>query len=312
MIAKPLSRTLVALTAAAAAAVFSACSSAATTSTTPVISVPSIFTTLDGPGGSPTTFNGLSNTNTIAGFTTNNGINSNFTRSSSGTFTPLNLGDPAGSANAVNNLGTVVGVANGNAFMLSGGKQTTLTPPGSSASVAFGINDLGTIVGQYTSGATSPGFVYANGTFTTINVPTAMQVFVQGINNNGLAIGFYSPDGTHQHGFTYNTKNQQLTLLPDPSTSRITTANPLVLTQFLGLNDYSEAVGYYQTQDGSQYGFVFNLATNVYSFVDDPNAAPVKGVQITQITGVSNTAQVTGFFIDANGVQHGFFATPAN
>ncbi len=224
--------------------------------------------------------------------------------------TALNVGDAAaGMANGVNGGGTIVGVANNNGFVLANGKQTALTPPNSTSSIAFGVNDGGAIVGQFVAGATTPGFLDVNGTFTTINpTATAMVTNVQGINNRGQAIGFYSTDGMHQHGFLYNVNTKQITLLPDPSTAR-TASGGLFLTQFLGINDNGEAVGYYQTNNGSQFGFLFNLNTQTYAFLDDPQAAPVNGVQITQITGVTNSGEICGFFIDAQGVQHGFIAT---
>lgn len=276
----------------------------------PSIPVPNDFTTVDGPGGGPTTFNGISNPGAVVGFTTLNGKNANFVRSAGGQFTPLNIGDPAaGMVNGINTAGSIVGFANGNAFKIINGTQKTITPPGSSASVAFGINDLGVIVGQYTAGATSPGFVDINGMITTIN-PTAkaMVTNAQGINTAGLVIGFYSEDGMHQHGFSYDTQTQKIALLPDPSTDR-TKADGLFLTQFLGINDNGEAVGYYQTNNGSQFGFLYDLKAQQYVFLDAPKAAPVNGVQITQITGVSNFGQISGFYIDAGGVQHGFVAS---
>ena len=65
----------------------------------------------------------------------------------------------------VNSAGVVVGTdGNGNAFYLSHGKVKTFIPNGGSAATAFGINDQGMIVGQYTNadGAT-PGFIRVNG-----------------------------------------------------------------------------------------------------------------------------------------------------
>ena len=97
------------------------------------------------------------------------------------------------------------------------------------------------------------------------------------------------------------------TLLADPVTDKTMGGN-LVLTQFLAINDKGGAVGYYQTKDGSQYGFLYDIETMTYTFVDHPKAAPVKGVQITQITGLDNAGEITGFFIDAAGDQHGFVA----
>ncbi len=275
------------------------------------IPIPNDFTTVDGPGGGATTFNGISNPGAVVGFTSLNGKNANFVRSAGGQFTAVDIGDPAaGMINGVNTAGSIVGIANGNGFkIIAGGTQKAITPPGSSASVAFGINDLGVIVGQYTAGATSPGFVDINGMFTPIN-PTAkaMVTNAQGINTAGLVIGFYSEDGMHQHGFTNDIQTQKIALLPDPSTDRIK-ADGLFLTQFLGINDNGEAVGYYQTNNGSQFGFLFDLKAQQYVFLDAPKAALVNGVQITQITGVSNFGQISGFYIDAGGVQHGFVAS---
>lgn len=271
------------------------------------------FMFLDGPGGSPTTLNGISNKDTVAGFTTANGANTNFLSTAGNTVSVLNVGDPAaGQVTAVNSSGTAVGGANGKAFSFpAGGVIAPITVPGSTAAIAFGINDAGVIVGQDTVGANTPGFADVNGVFTTIiPTPTATVVNPQGVNNNGDVIGFYSADGTHQHGFLHNINTKQTTLFADPVTAR-TQAGGLVLTQFLGINDKGEAVGYYQTNNGSQFGFLYNLAKQTYTFLDEPKAAPVNGVQITQITGVSNSGEICGFYIDAAGVQHGFIATGA-
>ena len=67
-------------------------------------------------------------------------------------------------------------------------------------------------------------------------------------------------------------------------------------------------MGYYQTNDGSQHGFLYNIATQTYTFMDDPNAA-TSGFSITQITGINDSAEIAGFYVDANsGLQRGFVA----
>ena len=195
-------------------------------------------------------------------------------------------------------------------FIADGGNIVTPLPPvngTTTAEAAFGINNQGTIVGQYTDSntGTSPGFVYSHGTFTTLNpVSNDSQVFAQGINNNGLVVGFYNTDGVHDHGFLYNTNTSAYSLLPDPVVPN------LLFTQFLGINDDGEAVGYYQnTTDGSQTGFLYNIATQQYTFLDDPNAA-TSGFTMTQITGINDSNEITGFYLDANsGLLRGFVAT---
>lgn len=271
------------------------------------------FLNFDGPGdnGGGTTVNGISNNKVEVGFSMNANMNvfTNFLRNPNGTFTLLNiLGDPAAMANGVNSAKNVVGVTGGQAFLLQNANLTLLPAvnPGNTASeVAFGINDKGVIVGQYTDNATdtTPGFVDKNGSFTILNpVISASVTNAQGINNAGLVTGFYSTDGEHQHGFFFDTNTDAFILPADPNVAN------LFLTQFLGINDKNEAVGYYQTNNGSQHGFLYNLAAHTYTFLDDPQAANLNGVQITQITGIDNAGDLSGFYVDANGLARGFFA----
>ena len=242
-----------------------------------------------------------------------NGAFTNFIRNTNGSFTVLNFADSAeAQANGLNSSGQVVGGLGSTAFFLTNGGNTVIQLPSATttttAEAAFGINDQGTIVGQYSDSntGTSPGFVFAKGSFTTLNpVANDLQVFAQGINNNGTAVGFYNTDGVHDHGFLFNTNTNQYTLLADPVVAN------LLFTQFLGINDHNEAVGYYQTNDGSQHGFLYNIATGTYTFLDDPNAA-TSGLSITQITGINDSGEIAGFYVDAaSGIQRGFVAAGA-
>ena len=272
------------------------------------------FTNFDGPPDftQGTTVNGINNLGQAVGFTTAaNGAFNNFIRNTDASFTNITFADSAEAmANGVNSNGQVVGGLGQFAFFLTNGGNTVTDLPSvtstTTSEVAFGINDRGAIVGQYSdsSTGTSPGFVYAKGAFTTLNpVANDSQVFAQGINNNGLVVGFYNTDGVHDHGFLYDTATQKYTLLADPTVS----AN-LLFTQFLGINDNGNAVGYYQNTDGSQHGFLYNIAAGTYSYLDDPNAART-GFSITQITGINNSNEIAGFYVDANsGLQRGFVA----
>ena len=83
-----------------------------------------------------------------------------------------------------------------------------------------------------------------------------------------------------------------------------------VFSQVLGINDQGIAVGYYGDSTTSQHGFIYNTNTGVYTFLDDPSEAFNNGVEVTQITGITNSGEITGFYSDVNGVFHGFVATP--
>jgi hypothetical protein len=268
--------------------------------------------------------NGISNTGQVVGTTVDVNGAPTFTNFSGTppTLTQLNTG--AGqTAFGINSAGNVVGGNGTNAFYLpnGGSPQNLTTPPG--AINAFGINDNGNIVGQFTSGANTPGFILpsiASNTFTTINQPagvTADTINAQGINNNGRVVGFYLGNDGQVHGFTANTPaapggSIAGTAVTDP----VIPANPaepgatFVFSQLLGVNDLGLAVGYFGDSTTSQHGYFFNTNTGSYTFLDDPAAAFHNGVEITQITGITNSGEIGGFYTDANGTFHSFIATP--
>ncbi len=238
--------------------------------------------------------------------------------------TTLNLkGSPAAQALGINSAGTVVGTdGNGNAFVLpKGGSAQTLAIPANAAS-AFGINDKGNIVGQFTSGSATPGFFVANSGgngLVAINSPSGPNIVnAQGVNDNGLIAGFYVGTDGQDHGFTANTadaRNGSLTGAPIPDPRIPNGAGEpgatFVFSQILGINDHGLAVGYYGDSTSSQHGFFYNTNTGSYDFLDDPSEAFNNGVEVTQITGINNSGDLSGFYSDSNGVFHGFLACPS-
>jgi len=281
------------------------------------------FTNFDGPtpNTAGTTIDGISNNGTVVGFATADGVTlNNFTASPLTTLTanPLNInGSTNAMANGINSAGTVVGFDGSvNAFSLTGGVTTTFIPGGGTSAMAFGINDKGAIVGQYTTATgTMPGFI-VNGSnpLITINAPAGPNtVNAQGINNNGLVVGFYVGTDGNQHGFTAMASSAvggMLTGTPvmDPMIVPVEPGATFVFSQILGINDHGIAVGYYGDSTTSQHGYFYNTNTGKYTFLDDPDAALVGGVEVTQITGITNSGEITGFYTDATGM-HGFVAT---
>jgi hypothetical protein len=218
----------------------------------------------------------------------------------------------------VNSAGTVVGTdGRGNAFTLIGGVQNNFIPLGGTTASAFGINDKGMIVGQFTNATATPGFVQtAPNTFITINAPSGPDtVNAQGINNHGLIVGFYVGTDGQDHGFMANLANAHNgvltgTAIADPTIPPVAgePGATFVFSQILGINDQGLAVGYYGDSTTSQHGFLFNTLTGKYTFLDDPNVAFSAGVEVTQITGINNFGELTGFYSDGKGVFHGFIA----
>ncbi len=286
------------------------------------------FTNFDGPtpgtnAGAGTNLNGIANSGTAVGFTIdNNGNFHNFSVNPlrSSTVNALNIrGSLTAMAFGTNASGTVVGTdGNGHAFSLSRGKLQTFIPRGGSSATAFGINDRGVIVGQDVVGTTTPGFIRVNPRTTiTINAPSGPNVVnAQGINNEGQVVGFYVGNDGQDHGFMAsqgNGKTHTITGTPiaDPSIPKVPgePGATFVFSQVLGINDQGIAVGYYGDSTTSQHGFIYNTHTGQYTFLDDPSEAFNNGVEVTQITGINNAGEITGFYSDANGVFHGFVAT---
>ena len=163
---------------------------------------------------------------------------------------------------------------NGNAFDLSGGKVQTFIPLGGSAATAFGINDQGTIVGQYTNGGEMPGFIRPNAQDAIrINAPSGPDIVnAQGINNEGLVVGFYVGTDGQDHGFMANERDAQDgeltgTAIADPTIPTVPgePGATFVFSQILAVNDKGIAVGYYGDSTTSQHGFLYNTNTGQYT-----------------------------------------------
>ncbi len=287
------------------------------------------FTNFDGPtpgtnAGAGTNMNGISNSGAAVGFTiSNDGNFQNFAvnpRKATAVERLSINGSTQAMAFGINSGGTVVGTdGNGNAFTLGRrGNLKTFIPQGGSSAVAFGINDQGAVVGQYVTSTATPGFLQVHGkTYITINAPSGPNVVnAQGVNNHGLVVGFYVGTDGQDHGFIAIAKAARHGTLTgiavaDPTIPTVPgePGATFVFSQILGVNDHGIAVGYYGDSTTSQHGFLYNTRTGQYTFLDDPNEAFNNGVEVTQITGITNSGEITGFYSDANGVFHGFVAT---
>lgn len=284
------------------------------------------FFNFDGPSpgtnpGTGTNINGIANDGVTVGYTIGNTPgNNNFLarpRSTRSARITNISGATAASAFGINNSNTVVGSDGaGGAFTLRGRNARTFLPAGATMATAYGINDRGTIVGQETIGSTSPGFIRVRNNDITVNAPSGTgAVNLQGINNNGLVVGFSVGANGQTQGLIANqraARNGTLTAtaVADPTIPAVAgePGATFVFSQILGVNDRGIAVGYYGDSTGSQHGFIYNTKTARYTFLDDPNVASNNGVEVTQITGITNSGELSGFYSDATGVFHGFVA----
>ena len=86
-------------------------------------------------------------------------------------------------------------------FLLHEDTFTTIDVPDASSTQAQGINPRGDIVGQYTAGGTTHGFLLdKGGSFASIDIPGASSSAALSINPKGEIVGTYSV-GPITHGF---------------------------------------------------------------------------------------------------------------
>jgi hypothetical protein len=163
--------------------------------------------------------------------------------------------------NSINDAGQIVGEYGSpsgypSGFLYSSGVLTNFDYPNSVGTSLVGINNSGTIVGNYfTSQDPNPptgvghGFVYSKGTFTAINVPGSDKgsTVVIGINNLGQILGSYTRGGNTY--YYLDTGGRFLTLnfsIPQAISNTTTIA---------GLNDSGQIVGMYSSS-GMTNGFI--------------------------------------------------------
>ncbi len=168
----------------------------------------------------------------------------------------------------------------------------------------LGINDEGLIAGYFGSGAQghpNKGYLleppaYGQGSYVNENFPGSEQTQVTGLNNRGVTVGFWSSMNTASmmnNNFGWVNVDGHFRQADFPTGSP---ANPPV-DQLLGVNDSDIAVGFYTDSSGNNHGYEYNINTNRYTSVVDPNAP---------------TASLTAAAINDAGDVAGVYTNPAN
>lgn len=186
-------------------------------------------------------------------------------------------------------------------FLLSkSGVLTTLDFPGASDTAAFGINEWGTVVGQWdlldSSGnlIAAHGFTWNGGTFSTVDYPGAGDTFVGGINARGDLVGEWDsgPSAVFGHGFVFS--KGQFINFDVPVAGAI-------LTQLDDINANGQILGVYIDTLGMEHGFLEVGAT--FTSFDFPGAA------ITSAWGINSAGEIVGNHFDSpGGASHGYLA----
>jgi hypothetical protein len=277
---------------------------------------PYVFQTLDNP--SDPTFNqllGITNAGVIAGYFGSGAAgfpNKGYTLVPPATYTNENFpGSVQTQVTGINNVGTTVGfwsdtnnanlVNNNFGFVDHGGMFTNVNNPNTGSGPAInqllGVNDSNIAVGFYTDtlGATH-GYTY-NVTASTfspnIDDPNAVgNTTAAAINDAGEIVGFYTDAGGAFHGFV------------DIGGVFSTVDAPLSTgTILLGLNNLGLAVGEETDASNLMHGVIFDIVTDSFTILDDPN-----GIGMTTFNGLNDRGSIVGFYVDGNGNTHGLLA----
>jgi hypothetical protein len=179
--------------------------------------------------------------------------------------------------------------------------QTIDNPKDLTFNQLLGINDEGQIVGYFGSGAPghpNKGYVIPpwSRQFVNENFPGSVQTQVTGENNRGVTVGFWSNTNMgvgKDANFGWVDVHGRFRTADYPTGSP---ATPPV-DQLLGVNDRDIAVGFYADANGTNHGYEYNINTNTYRSVVDPNAP---------------SASLTAAAINDRGDVAGVYTNPAN
>jgi len=214
--------------------------------------------------------------------------------------------------------------------------------PGSAQTQVIGINNKGKTVGFYiTPGGETKGFEFGSGVYINANFPRT--AFNQLLSQNDMAqsAGYYSTNvaGTNPDhpyvfdetgltyelfflpgsvqaqatginnagnvcGFTVDSKGVNHGWLQLGGTVRILNFPNSTGTQALGLNNAGQVVGSYTDASGNGHGFVYEVSTQKWQSIDDPD-----GVGTTIVNGINDNGVLVGFF-GTSPINTAFIATP--
>ncbi len=172
-------------------------------------------------------------------------------------------------------------------MMGQGGNYSALDFPGSSSTLAWGINNSGDIVGSYVIAGVTHGFKLSAGQFRSLDYPGAASTDARGINNRGDISGLYrNADGVF-HGFRLS--GDQYTAIDFPDATS---------TQGWGINASGDVVGTYTSRDSVTHGF--KVSGVQYVAIDYP------GSTATTLTGINTQGEISGIYNGPGGLTHAF------
>ena len=174
------------------------------------------------------------------------------------TFLPDFPGSYAGAstlAEDINDRGQIVGwyaescLCNAHGFLLDGGVFTSLNAPGYPMTAAYGINNLGRIVGVTQSvwgNSPAHGLSFDGSVFLTIDPAASVSTEVDAVGDANAVVGVYYDAHLVQHGFVYDGAGRFALVEPPDATS----------SGVQGLNANGQLVGSWVDSVGVVHGYL--------------------------------------------------------
>ena len=181
------------------------------------------------------------------------------------------------------------------------GEIVLIDYPGGTNTQAFGINDLGTIIGVFVDPAgENRSFVLRDGQFESADVAGAITTVPFSINDREQIVGevVTTPQTV---GFGYlETLDQQAALFTAPG------SQPQG-TYFISINNRNQILGAYLDSSNAFQNFLkvrgdyrlFNLPARL-------------GATVTSAQTINDPGEIVGWYGDFNQIQHGFIAIPVD
>jgi hypothetical protein len=254
-----------------------------------------------------------------------NNVFHGFLRSPEGTFTNFeapgsdtNPNDFNGTLpNAINDAGAITGIyfdVNnvGHGFLRSPkGAFTTFDVPGSVFTLPIALNLESDIVGRYVdqSGVTHAFLRRSDGTFETWSGPGAQTTGAYNINIFGTVVGHYLDNSFVTHDLVRSPRGN-LTTFDAPGAGTGSGQGTDCPGCSVGLNLFGVITGYYIDANNVVHGYLRSPAGKSTTF-DPPGEGPYgMGCYNDCNIGLNDLGAITGSYLDANNVYHGFLRSP--
>ena len=277
------------------------------------------FTTVDYPGADNTDFRDINNSGQIVGnaFFADGSVVSFTYDSKKKTFTTLAPvpGSIVTFLLGINESGEIVGgvddgTQESGAILDKKGSYTIFQHPGFDGAEARGVGPSGLVTGFAFGAAGTTGFIYdprSNHFTDFLPTPVGLVTIPRGINGRGQVVGSADVPGGPAGDATYG-------FLRDPGGAITLFLVNDQATAGRGITDAGLIAGFIVTEDGGVSGFVGSLSgSSSFQSLTIPASGllNVPGAVATIAQGINNAGVVAGYWFDADGFQHAYFATPS-